>query len=69
MPTSNISCPYPLTEVMDTALHNCEIINGVVWNGRFILSSSIEKYELVVCGFVSCDFAVNNLMTELVSTL
>lgn len=59
MPKSNISCPYLLIEVMDTALHNCEIINGIVWNGRFIMSSSIKKYELGVCGFVSCDFAAN----------
>jgi len=65
VPISNISCPYPLIEVMDTALHNCKIINGIVWNDRFIMSSSIEKYELGVCGFVSCDFAANNLMTEI----
>jgi len=33
------------------------------------MSSSIEKYELGVCGLVSYDFASNNLVTEIVSTL
>ena len=68
-PTSNILCPYPLIEVVNKALYNCEIINGIVWNGRFIMSSSIEKYELGMCGLVSCDFAASNLVTEIVSTL
>jgi hypothetical protein len=61
--------PKPLTEVVDTPLHNCEIINGIIWNGRFIISSSIKKFELGVCGLFNYDFASHNIVTEIVSTL